>query len=196
MAINIQEKDDFDLVLEAQAGNSESFGKLYDIYIKKIYDFVYFKTLNKDVAEDIISLTFLKAWNKINQFKNGSFAAWLYMIARNSIIDHYRQNKTTINIEDCWDIADKNDFLGQVDENLNVEIIREAMKNLKTQDREIIIMRFWLDLSFKEIAERLDKSEGAIKMTLGRSLKILKTQVPLAIIILWPGIINLCKKLN
>ncbi len=194
--MGIQLKEDFDLVLAAQKGNSESFGRLYDIYIKKIYDFIYYKTLNKDVAEDITSLVFLKAWDKIAQFKNGSFAAWLYMIARNSVIDHYRQQKVNVNIEDCWDIADKNDFLGQVDQNLNIEIIREAMKCLKNQEREVLIMRFWLGLSFKEIAERLDKSEGAIKMTLGRSLKILKTKIPLLIIILWPGIINICKKLN
>jgi len=196
MAMNIQQQNDLSLVLEAQKGSSESFGRLYDIYIKKIYEFVYFKTLNKEVAEDVTSTVFLKAWDKIKQFKEGSFSAWLYMIARNAVTDHYRREKFHDDIDDCWDLSDGADFLGQIDNDLNVEIIREAMKSLKTQEREILIMRFWLGLSFREIAERLEKKEGAIKMSLSRTLKSLKTKVPLAIIILWPGIINICKKMN
>lgn len=192
----ISKQQELDLALETKKGNSESFGRLYEIYIKKIYDFIYYKTLNKEVAEDITSIVFAKAWDKIDQFKNGSFSAWLYMIARNAVVDYYRREKGHDDIDDCWDLADKTDFLANIDNDLNVDLIREAMKGLKDQDREILIMRFWLDLSFSEIAERLNKKEGAVKMALGRTLKNLKNKIPLAMIILWPEIINICKKIN
>lgn len=195
MAI-ISKKQELNLALAAKSGNSESFGRLYEIYIKKIYDFIYYKTLNKEVAEDITSIVFIKAWNKIEQFREGSFSAWLYMIARNAVTDYYRREKGYDNIDDCWDLADKTDFLTTIDRDLDVDLIKEAMKSLKDQEREILIMRFWLDLSFSEIAERLNKKEGAVKMALGRTLKDLKNKVPLAMIILWPEIINICKKIN
>lgn len=195
MAI-ISKQQELDLALDAKAGNSESFGRLYDIYIKKIYDFIYYKTLNKEVAEDLTSIVFIKAWDKIGQFQDGSFSAWLYMIARNAVIDYYRREKGHDDIDDCWDLADKADFLADIDNGLNIDLIKEAMKGLKDQDREILIMRFWLDLSFSEIAERLDKKEGAVKMALGRTLKYLKNKIPLAIILLWPEITNICKKIN
>lgn len=180
----------------AQNGNSEAFGKLYDIYIKSIYDFVYYKTFNKETAEDITSLVFMKAWKNIAQFREESFVAWLYSIARNAVIDHYRRNRENLDIEDFWDIADQKDMLSQVDIDLKIGDIKKAMQSLSTTEREILIMRFWLDLSFKEIAERLNKNEGAVKMALSRTLNNLRSTIPLALIILAPGIINICKKMN
>lgn len=184
------------LMRTAQAGDADAFGRLYDLYVHKIYDFIYYKTLNKEVAEDITSTVFMKAWKNIAQFKSDSAAAWLYSIARHAVIDYYRQDRQLIDIEDCWDLASETDFLSQIDSGLKIESIKIAMKSLKSQDREIIIMRFWLGLSFKEIAERLDKKEGAIKMALSRSLRDIRLKVPLALLILGPVIINIWKKIN
>lgn len=185
--------DNIILVRQAQAGSAEAYGQLYDIYIKKIYDFVYYKTLHKNTAEDIVSEVFLKAWKNINQFQDGNFSAWLYMIARNSVIDNYRQQKNLVNIEDCWDLADGQDFLTKIDSDLKIEKIKLAMSELKNSERELVIMRLWLDLSFKEIAEQLGKTEGAVKMSFARSLSVLKNKVPLAIFILWPELIKIWK---
>ncbi|MFZ2310227.1 MAG: sigma-70 family RNA polymerase sigma factor [Patescibacteria group bacterium] len=191
-----QEKNqtsDLILIREAQAGQSEAFGKIYDLYIKKIYDFIYYKTLHKNTAEDIVSEVFLKAWKNINQFKDGSFSAWLYAIARNAIIDNYRKQQDLIDIDDCWDLADGQDFLNKIDENLKIEKIKQAMSSLKASDRELIIMRLWLDMSFKDIAEQTGKTEGAVKMSFGRALVSLKNKIPLALIILWPELIKIWK---
>lgn len=191
-----QEKNqtsDLILIRQAQAGQSEAFGKIYDLYIKKIYDFVYYKTLHKNTAEDIVSEVFLKAWKNINQFKDGSFSAWLYTIARNAIIDNYRKQQDLIDIDDCWDLADGQDFLTKIDSDLKVEKIKQAMSSLKASDRELVIMRLWLDMSFKDIAEQLGKTEGAVKMSFGRALINLKGKIPLALIILWPELIKIWK---
>ena len=139
---------------------------------------------------------FIKAWEKLPQFKEGSFAAWLYTIARNTVIDHYRREKSTVDIEDCWDLTDGSDFLANVDRGLNLEKVKAAMSELSSQEREILIMRFWQELSFQEIADQLGKKEGAIKMACGRALKSLKTKIPLTLFLLLPGIIQLCKKMN
>jgi RNA polymerase sigma-70 factor (ECF subfamily) len=191
-----QEKNqtnDLILIRQAQAGQSEAFGEIYDLYIKKIYDFVYYKTLHKNTAEDVVSEVFLKAWKNINQFKDGSFSAWLYTIARNSIIDNYRKQQDLIDIDDCWDLADGQDFLSKIDGNLKIEKIKQAMSSLKASDRELIIMRLWLDMSFKDIAEQMGKTEGAVKMSFGRALISLKNKIPLALIILWPELIKIWK---
>lgn len=193
MTKNPSLNNDFVLIKSAQQGEASAFGILYDTYIKKIYNFIYYKTLNKEVAEDICSEVFMKAWKNINQFADGSFSAWLYTIARNSISDHYRRAVDISDIDDCWDLSDGEDFLALIDSNLKIEKIKQAMFDLKVQERELLIMRLWLDLSFKEIAEQLNKTEGAVKMSFGRALIALKNKIPLAVFILWPELIKIWK---
>ncbi|QQG53014.1 MAG: sigma-70 family RNA polymerase sigma factor [Candidatus Falkowbacteria bacterium] len=196
MATISSPKIDLDLVLKAQAGDGAAFGELYDIYIKPIYNFVFYKTLVKETAEDITSIVFTKAWQKIGQFQGESVAAWLYAIARNAVADYYRSEKNNLDIEDFWDLAASDNFLEKVDLNLATLEIKKALSRLSVREREIIIMRFWLDMPFKEIAASLNKQEGAVKMSLSRALKNVKNQLPLALIILGPNIINICQTKN
>ena len=180
---------ELDLICAAKNGNQSAFGQLYDVYVKKIYDFIYYKTMHRDSAEDITSEVFMKAWKNISQFQGDSLAAWLYSISRNAVIDHYRRQKTTIDIEDCWDLSSESNLLDKTDQSLKMAVIRGALKELSPKEREIIIMRLWLDLSFKEISERLEKQEGAIKMAFKRALVKLKSKVPLAIFMAWPSLL-------
>jgi len=181
--------------LLAQSGNKEAFAYLYNIYIKKIYNYIYFKTLHQNIAEDLTSQVFLKALKNINKFKNDNFSAWIYTIARNTVIDHYRSHKDIKNIEDCWDLASDNNLIEDVDNNLKISLIREAMKELPSADRELLIMRLWLDLPFKEIAVILDKSDSAVKMSFSRILDRLKKKMPAALFLLI-SLSIICKKLN
>jgi RNA polymerase sigma-70 factor (ECF subfamily) len=196
MAIISPPQSDLDLVQRAKTGDGAAFGELYDTYIKSIYNFIFFKTLIKETAEDITSIVFTKAWQKIGQFKGESVAAWLYAISRNAVADYYRSEKNNLNIEDFWDLADTDNFLEKIDSGLAIGEIKKAMSSLSAREREIIIMRFWLDMSFKEIAASFGKQEGAVKMTLKRSLQALKNKIPLALIILGPNIINICQIKN
>lgn len=185
----LEPNHELDLIRAAKNGSQSAFGQLYDAYVKKIYDFIYYKTMNRDNAEDITSEVFMKAWKNISQFQGDSLAAWLYSISRNAVIDYYRRQKTTTDIEDCWDLSSDSDLLDKTDQSLRMEVIRQALKELSPREREIIIMRLWLDLSFKEISERLEKQEGAVKMAFKRSLIKLKSKVPLAIFLIWPSLI-------
>jgi RNA polymerase sigma-70 factor, ECF subfamily len=191
MATILEKNKEMGLIKSAQNGDSDAFAVLYDAYISQIYNFVYYKTLHQETAEDISADVFVKAWRKLSQFKDGSFVAWLYTIARNSVIDHYRRHHEHQDIDDCWDLSDGTDFLGMIDQGLNLDKMKAALKSLKNEDREILIMRFWQELSFAEIAQLLDKKGGAVKMSCARALERLRSKIPLALFILLPKIINL-----
>jgi RNA polymerase sigma-70 factor (ECF subfamily) len=190
----LNREEELELALKARLGDSEAFASLYNANIKKIYDFIFFKTLNKELSEDLVSQVFLKALKNIGRFKSDNFSAWLYTIARHTIVDYYRSNRETKNIEDCWDLADSINLTDDADDNFKLEKIREAMKYLSAADREVLIMRLWLDLPFKEIADNLNKKEAAVKMSFGRALDRLRQKVSPELLLLFLSII--CKKIN
>ena len=172
------------IIAKCQQGQLESFGLLYDKYIEKIYKFVYFKTNHKETAEDITSQVFLKAFNNINSFDNkGSFNAWLYQIARNSIIDFYRLKKNEINIEDIFDLSDQSDIERDMDVKVKLEKVEKYLKHLKPEQREIIMLRIWGQMSYKEIAEILGKSESSCKMMFSRTITVLRKEMPIYLLL-------------
>lgn len=164
-----------EVIRKCQAGDWSDFGQIYDEYIKKIYGFIYSKTMHKEVAEDLTSATFLKAVEKIQSFNaDTNFSAWLFTIARNSVIDHFRTQKRNLDIDDFWDLDCGEDFA----ENFaNQEILREVrnyLKKLRPEQRELVLMRVWGNMSFKEISAATGKSEGSLKMAFSRILGEMK----------------------
>ena len=191
----LNQDKEINLALKAKDGDKQAFALLYDAYIKKIYDFIYYKTLNKDTAEDLVSQVFLKVLKNISKFNSDNFSAWIYTIARNIVIDHYRVIVKTKNIDDCWDLTSGDNLISDIDDNLNLEKIREAMAELLASDRELLIMRLWLDLPFKEIAKNFNKSESAVKVSFGRVLNRLRQKIsPVLFLLISLSII--CKKIN
>jgi len=181
MAINEQE-----IIINCQAGNLDDFAKLYDKYIKKIYDFTYYRILHKETTEDLVSKTFFKALSNINKYQagKGSFPSWLYRIARNTIIDHYRTKKEVTDIDDVWDLSSNEDIPRDADNKQKLEKVEQYLKKLKPEQREIIIMRVWDGLSYREIADITDKSEASCKMMFFRTINALRQQMPLEMLIL------------
>lgn len=174
-----------DLVIAAKSGDTKAFGELYDAHIKKIYNFVYFKTRHKETAEDLTSETFFKALNKIKTVDPAqSFSSWLYRIAQNTVIDHFRAKRPTGNIDDVFDLDDETDIVGELDTKADVRELTKNLKNLSSIERDIIIMRVWQDMSYKEIAEIVGKSEGSCKMMYFRTLEKLRQSMPLALLLI------------
>ncbi|MBX4210481.1 RNA polymerase sigma factor [Candidatus Parcubacteria bacterium] len=173
------EHDEIAIIEEIKKGNRENFGKLYDIYVKPLYTYIYYKTHHKEIAEDLTSTTFFKALNNIHSFESGkSFRAWLYRIAHNNVIDYYRGKKIHQNIDDAWDISDGTDFVGDLDSDRKLGEVKKYLKKLSKEQRDIIVMRVWQDLSYKEIAEIIGKSEGNCKVIFSRSMDKLRTIMP------------------
>lgn len=181
------EDSDITYVKKCQSGDSESFAVLYDRYIQKIYRFVYYKVFDREAAEDIVADTFLKAFDRIGGYdsEKGSFSSWLYRIARNSVIDQYRSKQETANIEDAFDLGFEDRLPEKIDAKESFRQISEYLKTLSPKQREIIILRVWNDLSYKEIAEIVGGSEGAAKMMFLRSIREIRERFsPLALILL------------
>ncbi|MEK7451662.1 MAG: sigma-70 family RNA polymerase sigma factor [Patescibacteria group bacterium] len=166
-----------DIIERAIKGEAEAFGLLYDSYQPQIYRFIYLKVSHREEAEDLTHQVFLNAWQKINNyaFRGFPFSSWLYQIARNQVIDHYRVKKIVINIEED-EVADtETETIAElIDKNLGVEKIRTIIGRLNPSHQDVIILRFIEDFSPKETAQILGRSETAVKLLQHRAIKNLK----------------------
>jgi RNA polymerase sigma-70 factor (ECF subfamily) len=165
------------LVQQVKLGDREAFGKLYQLYLDKIYRFIYFRVdQQKELAEDIAADVFVKAWSKIETFKKqtkGSFQAWLYMIARNTVIDTYREAKKSVRLEE-YIPDEKANHEEKILFALEIDEAKNAIKKLTQEQQDVLILKFVNDVSNKEIATILGKREDAIRALQYRALKELR----------------------
>jgi len=176
------------LIEDCQRGNKENFAYLYDLYSDKIYNYIYSKTFDREMAEDLTSETFFKALDKIKNFKmweKASFQAWLYRIAHNKVIDFYRKKKEDVSLEDYLDIKVEDiDFGKQIDNKDKIKEVFEYFDTLKTQQRDILIMRIWDWMSYKEISEISWKSVSNCKKIVSRTLSKVNGDIVLVLLLL------------
>ncbi len=170
-----------DIVAAAKKGDSASFGKLYDHYVKPIYRFIAVKVSVRQEAEDLTHEVFLAAWQKLPgfTFQGFPFSSWLYRIARNRVIDHYRTRKQHADIsevdEGLLGIIDSHE--AGVDSSLTLREVYAAMKELTVDQQDVLVLRFVDDLSPKEIAEVMDKTEGSVRIIQHRAVEALKKKL-------------------
>jgi len=168
----------------------KEFSQIYDKYINKIYRFVFLKVSSAETAEDLTSETFLRGWmafrnkNQESGIKNKEAKienppAFLYQIARNLVIDHYREKgkfqvvpaldyriiDPQINLEERANLS--SDFEG----------VRRSLANLKDEYQDVIIYRYLDELSVPEIAKIMEKSEGTVRVLLHRALTALRATI-------------------
>lgn len=160
----------------------EAYGLLYDLYVKKIYRFVFFKINSREEAEDLTSEVFLKAWNYLvenSEQEIRSFASFIYRIARNLVVDFYRERAKRA-AESPLDVVSEILVVGSgsVHEQLVVDgemdVIMKALKKMKLEYQEAVLLHYIEELSASEVARILGKSQINIRVTLHRALKKLK----------------------
>lgn len=170
---DIRSLDDEALVQRAQE-DSELFGELYSRYATEIERFVRSRVSDSMLAEDITSKVFTKAMVSLPRYNNGPFRAWLYRIARNTIIDEYRRQRPTTSIDDLAirDAAPQPDeIVASADAAVR---LHTALESLKPQHREIVRLRLH-GLSISEIANRMHMSENAVKSAQRRAFIALRS---------------------
>ncbi len=168
-----------EVITLCQKWKLEHFSEVYETYFDKIYKFVFLKTYDKELAQDITSETFLKALDKINTFKNNkesSFKAWIYRIAYNLVIDDYKVAKRKISIDEIMEFWYEADFAKDIDNKDKIREIFNFFETLNSKHKQILIMRIWDDLSFKEISELTGESVDNCKKIVSRTMIKLGTQ--------------------
>ena len=165
------------LIKQAKAGNADAFAGLYDIYIDDVYRFILHRVGNKQTAEDLTSQVFLKAWDNLGRYKMQGlpFGAWLFRIARNSVIDHYRTYKDTLPLEAeaMFKPDPKANVVKEVERRLEGEWLQAVLQRLTEDQREVLTLKFINGLKTGEVAKIMGKRQGAIRALQMRALQAL-----------------------
>jgi RNA polymerase sigma-70 factor (ECF subfamily) len=144
----------------------EQLAGLYENYYDKIARYIYVRIGNRNEAEDMAGEVFLKALKSLSNYqeKGIPMQAWLFKIAHNIVVDYLRKNakNKTISVEDV-EIYDKTDQIAEIERHTEIERVKKAMELLTAGQREVIRLRFFGELSSREVANLLKKSDGAVR---------------------------------
>jgi RNA polymerase sigma-70 factor (ECF subfamily) len=170
-------QSDEDLLARAVKGDAEAFGDLYERHLGAIYRYIYYRVGETRLAEDLTETTFLKAWQALPRFRIGGtpFRVWLYRVAHNLLVDHYRTRKEQVPLSVHPPMADPSP---SPEEELIARDRRDwvsaAIARLSPDYQEVLTLRFVNGLSHSEAAEVLGRSVGAVRVLQHRALKALR----------------------
>jgi RNA polymerase sigma-70 factor (ECF subfamily) len=162
----------------------EAFGRLYDRYVTEVYHFVYQRVKNHTTAEEITAKVFHRALEQLARFewRGVPFGAWLMRVAANLIHDHNGHAQRHIALEDWVD-----ESAGRVGADASLEaeyaarqtadVLWQAVAILPRVYQQVLILRFARELSIREIAKAMGRSEGAVKQLLFRAMKRLRQRL-------------------
>lgn len=163
----------------------EAFGEIYEEYIDQIFAFILRKTSDREAAEDLTSQVWIKVMRRLESYEEkegASFTSWVYCIANNTVIDYYRTQKEKANIDDIAVIWISEDLAQVVDDRDKLREVRDFLKDLKPIEEEVVVLRVWDDLTYREIAEITGKKEDNCKQIYKRTVE--KIQANLMILCL------------
>ncbi|MBP9686893.1 MAG: sigma-70 family RNA polymerase sigma factor [Candidatus Doudnabacteria bacterium] len=162
----------------AQKGDTDALGQIYDEYFERIFRFIYFRTSHTETAEDLTEEVFIKAFRSLSRMDGGAekLQAWLFQIARNAVIDHYRSKKPTTDIAE---VEQELSYTSSIVDELSLETEQKALlgavDKLPFDQAQVIRLRFLEELDISEIAVQLNRSEGNIRIIQFRALKRLRS---------------------
>jgi RNA polymerase sigma-70 factor (ECF subfamily) len=166
------EQTDERLLVEAAQKDPARFAELYEIHFERVYAFITRRVGDRDAAEDLTSDVFHKALANLKRFewRGVPFGAWLLRIAVNAIVDRSKRHGREIAVDDPPELSTR-PGLAQVDDRAR---LFRLVDQLPADQRLVVVMRFAEQKSIREIAQRLGRSEGAIKQLQFRGLETLR----------------------
>ncbi|MGD9091857.1 MAG: sigma-70 family RNA polymerase sigma factor [Anaerolineales bacterium] len=174
-------RDDVQLIISAQSGDVQALATLHDRYWQTILTHVFFRVGDRVTAEDLTAEVFVRMIDNIERYqvRGSTILPWLYTITRNLIADHYRGNEketTTLPLEDnlVTDFGNPERMIGQ---QLTNECLQTALQHLTDVQAQVIIAKFIEGRSNREVAQLLDRTEGAIKSLQHRALAALRKAI-------------------
>ena len=165
------------LVIRATKGDNKAFGAIYELWAENIYRFVYLKTRDESVADDITAEVFLKVWKAIKTFKpktDAKFSTWLFAIARNAVIDYYRTTRQTIPFDNLPELVD---IEGETDLYPEQGRLQQALEELRPEYKQVLVLRYVEDQPIAKVAQIMKKKEGNIRALTHRALQELKSRL-------------------
>lgn len=168
------------LVVRAQKGDTDAFSLLYNELLDPVFRFCFFKVNTREIAEDLTSEVFLNVWNKLQSYKKSGdlqFSSWVFRIAHNKVIDHFRKNKEqTLELKEELEIPDSSfDDAQKIVEN---DFLRKELSfylsKIPAQQAESIILKYFSELDNAEISQVMGKSETAIRILQSRGIKTIR----------------------
>ena len=180
----ITKKNDIDveLVKRAITGDVEAYGNIYEIYLDRIYSYVFYRVRNDMVTEDITEEIFVKAWSKIKtcRGKEHTFKSWLYRIAHNHIVDTFRKTKKYLSL-DSQDFHTTDNMEERIEIKLEGQQLLAAISALPKPQKEIILLKFVEGLNNKEIGEITGKRQGVVRALQMRALATLRKRIDMGV---------------
>jgi RNA polymerase sigma-70 factor (ECF subfamily) len=166
-----------ELVLKVQNGDLKAFTKLYEHYVDRVYRYFFFKT-DQESAYDLTETVFLKVWENIRKYKKrekANFSSWVFTIAHNLLVDHYRDNKVTAELDEGQaDHKQDSNPVYLAEQSLTRDNLKSALGKLKSTYREVINLSFMSGLDNLEVAKIMKKTEGSLRVLKFRALQELK----------------------
>lgn len=170
-----QDLDDIQLIQLAKEGNAEAFGELYLRHNAAVFRFLYSHLDNREDAEDLVEDVFFRVYNSLSGYreKGVPFIAFLFRIARNGLIDHYRRSKQTRQTSSIEDLPLR-DWQPEPGEvliaNLESQEVRLVLEQLREDYRMVLVLRFLSELSPDETAQVMGRTTGAVRVLQYRAL--------------------------
>lgn len=173
-----QDPPDSILLQRAAKGDAQAFGDLYTRYMEEIQRYIFFRVANRLDAEDLTETVFIKAWEALTASpaaEINNLRGWLYRIAHNQVIDHYRANRATSALPPDQALKDESPSpeaksLGMDDQRR----LAASIQQLEASQQQVIICRFINGLSHAETAQVLNIKEGHVRVLQFRALQRLK----------------------
>ena len=164
---------DADLVARARAGDGEAFGELYRRYFDPIFRYLCVRVERDEDAEDLAATVFFKAYRSLDRYRERGwpFSAFLYQVARNALVDHYRKRRLESGLAEAADLGTQPRALDdELERAERVQAMRQALAQLPPDYQEVIRLRVLLSLPTETTAQWMERSPGAVRVLLYRAL--------------------------
>ena len=170
------------LMLKVKDGDLDKLGLLFERYHRRLYHFFYRLTHRRDVSEDLVQSVFERILKYRDTYAdNGSFTTWIFQIARNLQIDHYRkhQNDQRADRFDDWDQLEGDGFESEQEQQQNQELklLQQALDQLDDTKKQTLVLSRFQGFKYKEIAEIMNCTESAVKVRIFRAIRELETHI-------------------
>lgn len=165
------------IIQGCKSGNADSFAEMVDIYAGRCYGYFYRLTGDRDLSEELLSELFVKLVEKVGSYKGGSFESWLFRIAANIFHDHLRARQRRKKLLDAKRTELEATPIGSQrsdSKDEKIDRLQVQLGRLDDETRELIMLRFYSELSFREIAELRSEPLGTALSKLHRGLKKLR----------------------